>query len=303
MTSAVLARLAGPVVGVLALGGAIVITAGGDATPPGGGAPAAWIDDPLAGSEVPADASVAVVAHATHPAGVDAIQLRVDDEVVATASTDGDAIEQVELLWDPDGPGLHLLAVRGRAGDSWTPTATVTVTVGGEGVDPAATTSSTAGPTTTGDSTSTTGSTTTAATATSTTMPPGQTSTSRPPTHFPPPPLSSSSSTSSTSTSTTRPADTTGPTIDDEFAVAMFDTASLLVQGAASDPSGVERVEIWFSATVGGRLTKVKTCTTDLCQWTGTGLTPGTNVQYQVVAYDDLGNQSATPVRTVALRE
>ncbi len=304
MTPAVLARIAGPLVGVLALGGAVVLTAGSDPAPPGGGAPAVWIDDPLAGSTVPADAAVAVVAHATHPGGVDAVELRVDDAVVATATADGDVIEQVELMWDPDGPGLHLLAVRGRAGDSWTPTATVAVTVVGDDREPVATTTSTTGPMTTGDSTSTTASITSTTPATVTTLPPGQTTTSAPPTHSPPPPMQSfsSSSSTSTSTSTTRPADTTGPTIDDEYAVAVFDLASLLVQATASDPSGVDRVEIWFSATAGGRLAKVKTCTAALCQWTGTGLTPGTNVQFQVVAFDDLGNRSATPVRTVALR-
>ncbi len=111
----------------------------------------------------------------------------------------------------------------------------------------------------------------------------------------PPPPVS-------TTTTTVAPADAAGPTVTAEHFVATFDVGFLGVQAGASDPSGVSRVEIWFSPSTSGSLGRVKTCAASSCSWQSGGYEIDTEVRYQVRALDTAGNWAQGPVRTVILQ-
>lgn len=169
--------------------------------------PAAWIDDPLDGSALPADVGeVVVVAHATDPDGIVEVVLSVDgtDVDAATMSAD-DLVTADDLRWTPDGPGTYELRVVGRdPGGATTPPAIAHVQVGADEEQP--TTTTVPGDTTTvpGDTTSSSevaaGSTSTTA-AGSTSSRPGVTTTTAPAT--------TTSTTRQTTTTTCAPGTTT----------------------------------------------------------------------------------------------
>lgn len=148
--------------------------------------PAAWIDDPLDASVLPADVGeVVVVAHATDPDGIVAVVLTVDGaEVDAATMPADDLVIADDLRWSPPGPGTYELRVVGRdPGGATTPPGIAHVQVGADEEQP--TTTTVPGDTTTvpGDSTTsseaTPGSTSTTA-AGSTTTRPGVTTTTAP---------------------------------------------------------------------------------------------------------------------------
>lgn len=188
--------------------GAVLVVAGGSAgvtwaVTDGGSdlvttaGPAAWIDDPLDGSVLPADVGeVIVVAHATDPDGIVEVVLTVDGAEVDSADTGGDDLETADdLRWTPRGPGTYELRVIGRdPSGATTPPGIAKLQVGTDEEQPATTTTTTTGP---ADSTSSTeaalesttsstavgGSTTTrpvTGTTTPTTAPATTTSTTRP---------------------------------------------------------------------------------------------------------------------------
>ncbi|HEY7565502.1 MAG TPA: Ig-like domain-containing protein [Acidimicrobiia bacterium] len=151
----------------------------------------AWVDDPLDGTLV-TSAPVAIVAHATDPAGVTLVRLSVDGQVVTETAASGATLVTVEFSWTPPGDGLFLLEVSGssQAGVWGQPGAIVLEVL----LD--------AGPTTT----------TTAPSRTTTTLR-QTTTTGRPTTTTSPPTTSSTTSTTyATTTSTTRPDPTTTST-------------------------------------------------------------------------------------------
>lgn len=155
-------------------------------------------------------------------------------------------------------------------------------------------TTTSAPPTTTAPTTETT----TAATATTDAVagPPDTTplpSVAPPPT----PPLPTT-----TTTASTVPADSAGPTVTAEHAVVVFDVGFLAVQANATDPSGVSRVEVWFSPSPAGNLSRVESCTASACSWQSGGHPIDTEVRYQVRALDGAGNWAQSPVRSVVLQ-
>lgn len=108
--------------------------------------------------------------------------------------------------------------------------------------------------------------------------------------------------TMATTTTTGPPTDSTGPSVTATHSVAVFDLAFLGVQASATDPSGVSRIEIWFSPSTSGSLSRVKSCAASTCTWRSGGQTVDAEVRYQVRALDSESNWSQGPVRTVVLR-
>lgn len=166
----------------------------------GEGVAAAWIDAPVDGAHV-ALGTVEVVAHATAPGGVVEVVLTDGGIEVATAAADGGVLVDATFDWEPEVPGLHLLAVRGRDGEgALGPEGTATVHVDGEAsvttttspVDATTTTAPGTSTTATTVPASTTAPTTTAATGPTIVLPPPSPSpqpTPPPsPTPVPPPP-------------------------------------------------------------------------------------------------------------------
>lgn len=196
--------------------GAAVVVAGGSAgvtwavTDTGQDAsttagPAAWIDDPLDGSVLPADVGeVVVVAHATDPDGIVAVVLSVGGtEVDAATMPADDLVTADDLRWSPPGPGTYELRVVGRdPGGAATPPGIAHVQVGADEEQPTTTTvpgDTTTLPEASPSSTATPGSTSTTV-AGSTTTRPGVTTTTAP---------GATTSTTSTPTTTCTPGTTT----------------------------------------------------------------------------------------------
>lgn len=111
--------LAGRLGAAIAVAGVAAATTWTVANPPadhmGTGGPAAWIDDPLDGTELPANVEeVGVVAHATDPDGIVELVLSVDGQAVNTVETSGEELVDAELAWRPPGAGTYQLVVVGR---------------------------------------------------------------------------------------------------------------------------------------------------------------------------------------------
>jgi len=161
-----------------------------------------WIDDPLPESVHPV-APVQIVAHAFDEAGVASVTFSVDGDVIAeiTPAGAGNRFVTVRAQWDPPGPGIYLLQVRGLAPDE-TGGAAASAVIEIEGPPPPSTTTTVA-PATTQPTTTTQPATTTSTTSTSTTTTTTSTTSTTTTT------TSTSTTTTSTSTTTTS---TTAPT-------------------------------------------------------------------------------------------
>jgi uncharacterized protein YgiM (DUF1202 family) len=79
--------------------------------------PAAWIDAPLDGSNLP-QAEYHVVSHASDPDGVSAFELSVDGNIVMTDNMGGDqsgkTIVHISQPWLPPASGTYLIEVRAK---------------------------------------------------------------------------------------------------------------------------------------------------------------------------------------------
>lgn len=115
--------------------------------------PLAWIDAPLDGSHFPLGA-IEIVTHASAPGEVTAIQLQVDELVVAQKPPDeiSGGLALANFVWQAEEAGEHLLLVSAQGEDGvWGPFASAVVTIGAEdptlAEEPTPTTTSTPTPT------------------------------------------------------------------------------------------------------------------------------------------------------------
>lgn len=224
-----------------------------------------WIDGPEPG-QVIAPGTIAVSAHATAEAGISALELLVDDDVVAT----DDDLEQTERLvfasfeWDATQSGEHELVVRqvGGTGDRSDPRFVV---ISDDERDATPTTSTTT--TTEPGETTTTSSTTTTSTTEpgeTTTVPPEVTTTTAPPFGTP----------TTTPPATTQPVDPVA--IDSAVLVSPYGDYRLYV-GACSYVVEVQariRNADYASAIVQGTGSEVAMTKSGSSSWTAT-LTSG----------------------------
>jgi hypothetical protein len=128
--------------GALAGGGLVAgatlyfVLGGGGAGP--SAAPGAWIDDPLHGAHLPPGA-VAILAHAADPDGIAAVELSVNNAVVATQPvTPAAPFASAQITWNAVNPGAALLRIRARdANGEWGRAAYATIQIDGPaGVPP-----------------------------------------------------------------------------------------------------------------------------------------------------------------------
>jgi hypothetical protein len=131
VTGALIAKIAA---GTLAVGtavavGIVLLLPDGDGP---AGPPSAWIDDPLHGSTAPVG-PVPVTAHAADEVGIAAMELAVNDAVVATHEVPGTPpFWMATFDWAADAPGTAVLRVRARNVDGqWGMPAFATVHIGG----------------------------------------------------------------------------------------------------------------------------------------------------------------------------
>ena len=96
--------------------------------------PAAWIDAPLDGSNLPL-AQYDVVSHASDPSGITSFELSINGSVFHTDAVSGNqagqTIAHIQQAWLPAAPGVYLLSLRAtNAQGAFGPYAYAHVTVG-----------------------------------------------------------------------------------------------------------------------------------------------------------------------------
>lgn len=92
----------------------------------------AWIDAPLTGSVLPINTSVEVVSHSSDPAGIDSVELSINNAVVSTDGVPGSGQSYVLMKqkWTPTAAGSYQVRVRARSSSGqWSQYATVIVGV------------------------------------------------------------------------------------------------------------------------------------------------------------------------------
>lgn len=78
----------------------------------GGAGPAAWIDRPLDGDEVPFSQAVTIQAHASDADGVASFEFFVFENPLGVVPASGERLGEASLEWQPPEPGVYLLGVR-----------------------------------------------------------------------------------------------------------------------------------------------------------------------------------------------